>query len=84
MDGPTFILIVRLVKDKHHVISLLCGIKKKDTNELTFRIETDSQTLKTKLWLQKWKGAMRNGLGVWDWHMHTEVYGMIGQWGPAV
>ena len=22
-------------------------------------------------------------LGVWDWHMHTEVYGMTGQWGPA-
>ena len=26
----------------------------------------------------------RDGLGVWDWHMHTEVYRMIGQWGPAV
>ena len=25
----------------------------------------------------------RDELGVWDWHMHTEVYGMIGQWGPA-
>ena len=22
--------------------------------------------------------------GVWDWHMHTELYGMIGQRGPAV
>ena len=26
----------------------------------------------------------RDGLGVWDWHVHMEVYGMIGQWGPAV
>ena len=26
----------------------------------------------------------RKGLGVWDWHVHTAVYGMIGQWGPAV
>ena len=26
----------------------------------------------------------KNGLGVWDWHMHTEIYGMIGQQGPAV
>ena len=26
----------------------------------------------------------RNGLGIWDWYRHTEVYGMIGQWGPAV
>ena len=29
-------------------------------------------------------GDRRDGLGVWDWHMHTEVYGMIGQQGPAV
>ena len=26
----------------------------------------------------------RDGMGVWDWHMHTMVYGMIGQQGPAV
>ena len=26
----------------------------------------------------------RDGLGIWNWHMHTEVYGMIDQWGPAV
>jgi len=26
----------------------------------------------------------RDGLGVWDWHMHTEVYEMIGHQGPAV
>ena len=25
-----------------------------------------------------------NGLGIWDWHIHMEVYGMIGQWGLAV
>ena len=29
-----------------------------------------------------WVG--RDGLGVWDWHMHTEVYGMIGQQELAV
>ena len=29
-------------------------------------------------------GEGRDGLGVWDWHMHTEVYEMIGQWGPVV
>ena len=23
-------------------------------------------------------------LGIWDWHMHTVVYGMNGQQGPAV
>ena len=26
----------------------------------------------------------RDGLGVWDWHVHTEVYGMISQWAPAI
>ena len=53
--------------------------KKKDTNELICRTETDSQTLKN-LWLPKrtgWGGG-RDGLGVGDWHMHTEVYGIIG------
>ena len=29
-------------------------------------------------------GGERDGLGNWDWHLHTEQYGMIGQWGPAV
>ena len=26
----------------------------------------------------------RYGQGNWDWHIHTEVYRMIGQQGPAV
>ena len=36
-------------------------------------------------WLPKGTGGVggRGGLGGWDWHMHPEVYGMIGQWGPA-
>ena len=42
------------------------------------------QTLKN-LWLPKYTGGGgRDGLGVWDWHMHTKVYGTIGQQGPAV
>ena len=24
-----------------------------------------------------------HGWGLWDWHMHTEVSGVTGQWGPA-
>ena len=32
-------------KDRYHMISVICGIwKKKDTNELTYKTETDSQT----------------------------------------
>ena len=33
---------------------------------------------------QRGKGAVWDELGVWDWHMHTKVYGMTGQQGPAV
>ena len=29
----------------------------------------------------RWGVGRRDGLGVWDWHMHTDIYGMIGQWG---
>ena len=50
-----------------------------DTNELIFRKETASQTLKTNLRLPKrTERRGRDALGVWDWHMHTVVYGMIG------
>ena len=42
-------------KDKHHVILLIFGIWKKDTNELIDKTETDSQTQKTNLWLPKGK-----------------------------
>ena len=49
-------------KDKYH-ISLTCGILKDDTNELIYK--TDSQTLKTNLWLPKGKRG-EDKLGVWD------------------
>ena len=51
---------------------------------LFYKIETDSQTWKTKLWLPKGKDAGgENGLAVWDQHMHSIVYGIDGQLGPA-
>ena len=31
-------------KDKYHMISLICGILKNDTNKLIYKTETDSQT----------------------------------------
>ena len=67
------------------MISPKCGICKKDTNEVICRAETDSLTLKN-LWLPKGIGRVRgrDRLGVLDWHMHTEVYGMTDEWGPAV
>ena len=55
MDLEIIILseVSQTVKDKQHMISFICGIFKKNTNELIFRTETDSQTLKTNLWSPK-------------------------------
>ena len=65
---------------------LPCGIlqkkKKKDRNELMFRTEIDLHTLKTNLCLPKVEG--RDGLRVWDWHMHTMLYRIDDEWGSAL
>ena len=38
-----------------------------------------------KLMVTKGNGCQGwDGLGVWDWHMHAGVYGIIGQCRPAV
>ena len=60
-------------------------LKRKYTNELICRTEIDSQTLKN-IWLPKGTGGRvgKEGLKVCDLHMHNEIYGMIGQLGPAV
>ena len=58
--------------------------KKKDTNELISRRETDSQTLKANLWLPKGAGygeGWTRGLGLAYAHC---VYGMTCPWGPAI
>ena len=67
------------VKDKHHVISLICGTKKgyrrtylQNRNKLTDfekRMVTKGDRYESR----------DDGLGVWDWQMHTKVYGIIGQ-----
>ena len=48
--------------------------KKNDTNELIYKTETDSQTLKTNLRLPKGKSGRRDKLEVWDLQMHTTIY----------
>ena len=40
-------------------------LKKKDTNELIYKTETDSQTYKTNT-VTKGEGWERDKLGVWD------------------
>ena len=66
-------------------MSLICGIFKKGYKWNYLQTERDSQNLKTNLWLQKGTGGeRRDGLGIRDWHLHTEVYWTIAQWGSAV
>ena len=77
MDLETIILNEIRERQTSYGITYMWNLKKY-TNELTCRTETDSQSLKTNLWLPKGTGGEEDGLGVWDWHMHTVVYGMTG------
>ena len=46
MDLEIIILseVSQTEKDKYHMISLICGVLKNDTNELICETETDSKT----------------------------------------
>ena len=47
------------------------NLKKNDTNELIYKIEIDSQTQKTNLWLSKGKGGGMNlEFEITDTHYH--------------
>ena len=51
-------------KDKYYIVSVTCGILK-ETNELIYKTETDSQTQKTNLWLPKEKvGGINQKSGI--------------------
>ena len=53
--------------------------------ELICITETDLTDFENKLTVTKGdRLGGRDGLGVWNWYMHTVVCGMTGQWGPAV
>ena len=57
---------------------------KNDSNELTYKTETDSQTQKINLQLPKGKGGRRDKLGGWDQHAITVTYKIDNQQGPAI
>ena len=60
------------------------NLKKKRLQINIFEEQKQTQTLKN-LWLPKGTGGRgKDGLGAWDWHMHTEVYGTMGQQGPVI
>ena len=48
--------VIQTEKDKYHKISHMWNLIKNDTNELTYKTEANTQTLKTNLWLLKGKG----------------------------
>ena len=75
--------VSQTVKDEQRDITYMWNLKK-NTKELICRTERDSDFEKVMLTKgDKWEGG-KDRLGVWDWHMPTEVYGMPGQQGPAV
>ena len=55
------------------------NLKRNDTNKLTYKTETDSQTYKTNM---IYRG--RNSQGVWDGHVDTAIFKMDNQQGPTV
>ena len=57
--------------------SLICGILKKNTNELFVGQKQTHGLWKQTYSYQSWGGG--DGLQVWDWHMHTVVYEMTVQ-----
>ena len=65
MDGPRDYQTKssQTEKDKHHMISLVCGNLKDDTNELIYKREIDSQ--KTNLWLPERKGVGKREIRIW-------------------
>ena len=56
---------------------------KKDTNELTYKIERESQTKKTNLWLPK-ETQEKDKLGVWYWNIHTTISKINNQQEPNI
>ena len=54
-------------KDKYHMISLICGILKKYTNELIYKTEIDSQTY----------GYQRGGKGGINWGYWINRYTLL-------
>ena len=64
-------------------ITYMWNLKKNDTNELIYKIEIDSQTQKTNLWLPTGK-AGKDKLGAGDQQIHTTVYKTDKQQGSTV
>ena len=85
LETITLIEVKNTVKDKHYMISPICGILKKKIQINLFAEHKQTHRLwKTYNYQRGQVGGGRNELGGWDWYMNTEVYGTICHWGLAV
>ena len=74
---------LQTVKDKHHMISSIFGIKKR-TQRNPFAEQKQTHRLGKMHGYQGGQvGSGRDGLEAWGWHVYTEAHGMTGQGGPA-
>ena len=60
------------------------NLKRHDTNELTYKMETDSQTSRMNLGLPGGRMEGRGSQGVWDGHVYTAIFKMDNQQGPTI
>ena len=58
--------------------------KNNDTNELIYKTETNSQAQRMNLWLPGRKDGGRDNQEVCDQLVHTAIFKMANQQGPAV
>ena len=76
MDLETITLneVSQTVKDKHHMISLVCRILKMIQKNLFAKQKQNHRVWKTYGYQRGQAVGGRDGLGVWDWHICTLRY----------
>ena len=82
----TWMNLVKSDKDKYHIISFTGRIKEKTTTTIQqnyLQNRNRLTTLKTNLWLPKWKHGGRDKLEGWDQQIHTTIYKIDNQQGPT-
>ena len=85
MNGPKDYYTKWSKSDRKRQISYdnICGIFLMIQKNLFIKQKQTHRLWKQTYGYQRGKVEGRDGLRVWDWHMHTIVYGMNGQQGPA-
>ena len=63
-------------------VPFMWNLKRNDTNQLTCKIEKDSQRM--NLWLPGGRTRGRDSWEVWSGHVHAAVFKMDNQQGPTV